>query len=769
MKEKIVGWKFGKVPKEGSHTRLSRDINGPNFRDNGICYCYKCVLEELSWDDGFVLDPSKCSLLSLDEKRDLVHEISKQSSGAPEMLHSWSRRDLLLILCAEMGKERKYTGLPKSKIIEQLLRVVSENKSIKRNSETDPELQPSPASNQNSAKRQRKTDNPLRLPTATTYSVTNVNGDLVNIKYCQNSACRAVLQSDDAFCKRCSCCICYHYDDNKDPSLWLVCSSESPYEGDSCGMSCHIECALKNEKAGIAEAGQQKGLDGSFYCVSCGKLNDLLGLSYQSLICINCLLPVLWLLVAILTKFPSGDSNLYVMTQGPGNQALNVMIRCLRKQLIVAKDTRRVDVLCYRISLCRKLLCRTETYRKVYEIVDTAAKTLEAEVGPLAGLPARMARGIVNRLSSGPGVQKLCASAVDSIDSTISRSLLNLNNPQTEDYSFSSPSVIKFENASPTSVMVVLAYENSLTDSHVEYHLWHREANIAEYPVKPTFTFRAPDARCLLSGLKAATEYLVKVVSLHGSKELEKWELKFSTSRNVVESPVSEVGHSPATNSSNVSNPSDGEETTHNAIGVGQEGTQGYSVSALEEDERVSGGEFPSNSIRQLESQKDFVVVSAAKQAPDMKPENSPTLIEKMNFDNGQSNSSTRLETQMVPFARCVNTALPITPDKPEAAAPDGPGKNRRMESSDEEQENGSGKHEKEVQAGSSSKRRLVAPWREDCTKDRSLDGDYEYCVKTIRRLECDGYIEQNFRVKFLTWYSLRATPQERRIGRKYL
>ncbi|KAK9097378.1 hypothetical protein Sjap_022875 [Stephania japonica] len=674
-----------------------------------------------SWCPGFVLDPSKCSLLSLDEKRDLVHEISKRPSGAPEMLHSWSRRDLLPILCAEMGKERKYTGLPKSKIIEQLLRVVSENKSTKRNSETDPELQPSPASNQNTAKRQRKTDFPSRLPTATTNSITNVNGDLVNIKYCQNLACRAVLQSDDAFCKRCSCCICYHYDDNKDPSLWLVCSSESPYEGDSCNMSCHIECALKNEKAGIAGAGRQKGLDGSFYCVSCGKLNDLLG--------------------------------------------------CLRKQLIVAKDTRRVDVLCYRISLCHKLLCRTETYRKVYEIVDTAAKTLEAEVGPFAGLPARMARGIVNRLSSGPGVQKLCASAVESIDSTISRGLLNLNNPQIEDCTFSSPGVIKFENASPTSVMVVLAYGNSLPEARLEYHLWHREANVAEYPVKPTRTFHAPDARCLLSGLKAATEYLVKVVSLHGTKELEKWELKFSTCSNIVESPTSEVGHSPATNSSSVSNPSDGEETTHNAVGavgICQEGTQGYSVSALEDEERVSGGEFPSNLTRQVESQKDFIVLSAAKQVTDMKPDHFPPLIEKMNFDNGQSNSSTRLETQMVPFARSVNAVLPITPEKPEAAALDGLGK-MRMESSDEEQENGSGKHENEVQAGSSSKRRLAAPWREDCTKDRSLDRDYEYCVKTIRRLECDGYIEQNFRVKFLTWYSLRATPQERRIVKVFV
>jgi len=44
----------------------------------------------------------------------------------------------------------------------------------------------------------------------------------------------------------------------------------------------------------------------------------------------------------------------------------------------------------------------------------------------------------------------------------------------------------------------------------------------------------------------------------------------------------------------------------------------------------------------------------------------------------------------------------------------------------------------------------------------RQLDGSYEHCVKVIRQLECDGHIENGFRMKLLTWYSLRSTDQER-------
>lgn len=88
--------------------------------------------------------------------------------------------------------------------------------------------------------------------------------------------------------------------------------------------------------------------------------------------------------------------------------------------MVIARETRRVDILCYRVSLSQKLLKGTNKYQKLYELVDEAVKKLQSEVGPLAGLPVKMGRGIVNRLSSGPEVQKLCASAMELLDSICS-------------------------------------------------------------------------------------------------------------------------------------------------------------------------------------------------------------------------------------------------------------------------------------------------------------------------------------------------------------
>lgn len=88
--------------------------------------------------------------------------------------------------------------------------------------------------------------------------------------------------------------------------------------------------------------------------------------------------------------------------------------------MITARDTRRVDILCYRVSLSQKLISGTKRYQKLYGIVDEAMKKLEEDVGPLTGLPVKKARGIVNRLSSGQEVQRLCAFAVESLDSVLS-------------------------------------------------------------------------------------------------------------------------------------------------------------------------------------------------------------------------------------------------------------------------------------------------------------------------------------------------------------
>ncbi|XP_052189862.1 protein VERNALIZATION INSENSITIVE 3-like [Diospyros lotus] len=46
----------------------------------------------------------------------------------------------------------------------------------------------------------------------------------------------------------------------------------------------------------------------------------------------------------------------------------------------------------------------------------------------------------------------------------------------------------------------------------------------------------------------------------------------------------------------------------------------------------------------------------------------------------------------------------------------------------------------------------------------RPEERDYEYYVQVVRWLEHERLIERDFRVKFLTWFSLKATPRERKV-----
>ncbi|KAL0921135.1 hypothetical protein M5K25_008178 [Dendrobium thyrsiflorum] len=121
-------------------------------------------------------------------------------------------------------------------------------------------------------KQPRKCDNPVRL-------LITESSDHATMLSCKNSSCKAILSSEDKFCRKCSCCVCHLFDDKKDPSLWLVCRSESG-DGDWCGLSCHIECALQHKKAGVVDLGQFMQLDGSYCCASCGKVSDIIGVPY---------------------------------------------------------------------------------------------------------------------------------------------------------------------------------------------------------------------------------------------------------------------------------------------------------------------------------------------------------------------------------------------------------------------------------------------------------------------------------------------------------
>lgn len=97
--------------------------------------------------------------------------------------------------------------------------------------------------------------------------------------------------------------------------------------------------------------------------------------------------------------------------------------RYWKKQLTIAKDARRVDSLCSRIYLSYRLLDGTSRFQELHEIVKEAKTKLETEVGPLSGVSARMARGIVSRLTVAGEVQALCSTVIakaDEISATVS-------------------------------------------------------------------------------------------------------------------------------------------------------------------------------------------------------------------------------------------------------------------------------------------------------------------------------------------------------------
>ncbi|CAH2069639.1 unnamed protein product [Thlaspi arvense] len=432
---------------------------GPENMDYSSLHGVECM--ESPKQNGF----------NVSERRELIHALSKQPEEASELLNSWSRNEIMKIICAEMGKERKYTGLTKPKLIENLLNLVSR-----------PLGETSCSDRRNSRKKQKTTS---------------------YIVCCENLACRAALGTEDSFCRRCSCCICQNFDDNKDPSLWLTC--------ESCGLSCHLECALKQERYAIGCEDNEGGrcLDGRFYCVFCGKDNDLLG--------------------------------------------------CWRKQVKVAKETRRVDVLCYRVSLGQKLLRGTKRYRDLLELMDEAVEKLEGDVGPLSGWAMKMARGIVNRLSSGSQVQKLCSLAMEALDKVVSPS---------ESVSRQGDKMsVRVEEVQARSVTVRLDSDEPSSSSSSQNRITGFRlfcTNEGECSSQVNCVVYLPETMSTIQGLEPETEFCLRVVAFNEESDLDESELRFSTSKDDGDEAGNRLSLLTNSNSGLCSNPSLPEDESNN-------------------------------------------------------------------------------------------------------------------------------------------------------------------------------------------------------------
>lgn len=584
--------------------------------------------------------------------------------------------------------------------------------------------------NYTSMKQQRKSINPIRLQPPN-YSSPDL--ECPNKWICKNSACRAVLTLDDTFCKRCSCCICHLFDDNKDPSLWLVCSCESG-EVDSCGLSCHLECALERQKVGVVDLGQLMQLDGSYCCASCGKISGILGT---------------W-----------------------------------KKQLVIAKDARRVDVLCYRISLCYRLLEGTSRFKELHEIVVDAKAKLETEVGPVNGVSAKMARGIVSRLSVAGDVQKLCSLAVEKADSWLEMISHAATAGKIVD-SLPAACRFQFEELTSSSLEIVLKEPCSASSDVIKgYKLWYCRSRDESHPREPICVFPRSQRRILISNLQPCTEYTFRIVSYTESGDLGHSEAKYFT-KSV------EIIHKHSDSAVQLNHRmeklrADGS-TRRECKFAEAVGSSGFKVRDLgkilriawahedgfccdDGEEEYCGRKSAVESKADSEGQPPYAVNDFDLNVASVPDLNADVIPMEYSRDDMECTSEPFVdhENDMVSHATEKNNGVRssgsdvsetwlVRRNKELPAVESRPGLSRKRTSSTNDDA-----YDCDSALMNDSPLHVVR-------RPNLLDESFEYCVKIIRWLECDGHIEQEFRMKFLTWFSLRSTEQERKVVNTYI
>ncbi|PON44420.1 Telokin/Myosin light chain kinase [Trema orientale] len=659
---------------------------------------------------------------------------SDDASRSPELLQEFLRsgpKKELLRTCLDKDKKNLVSSKNKTMEIAKVTNKTNKKQDLRKAS-SSPSNQPS------SRKQNRKGENPVRLPPTPEQSS---EFGFSNSWICKNSACRAVLSVDDTFCRRCSCCICHLFDDNKDPSLWLVCSSESG-QGDSCGLSCHIECALQREKVGVVDLGQLMQLDGSYCCASCGKVSGILGS---------------W-----------------------------------KKQLVVAKDARRVDVLCYRIYLSYRLLDGTSRFREMNEIIKEAKAKLETEVGPVNGVSSKMARGIVSRLSIAGDVQKLCTLAIGKADDWLTN--VSSVNPNCREDSLPSACKFLFEEVTSSSVVIILIELSKASSEDTKgYKLWYYKSREETHSKDPNCVFPRTQRRILISNLQACTEYTFRIISYTETGDLGHSEAKCFTrsvellNRNpnllaaktgkkenaLTEGSPSgkrEVKSAMEAGSSSEFKVRDLGKILHLAWAQEQGHLEGFCSADIEKccaaNKIVKPETVQEERLPSVTRGLDLNVVSV----PDLNEELTPPFESSRDEDIGCSLQQTVEADDDAASHDILKNGLARshgsgdsqtwthgpTGDVPAVDSRTEFCRKRALTQTNEEA------HDSDSTLINGSPFRISSG-------SSSLDENFEYCVKIIRWLECEGHITQEFRLKLLTWFSLRSTEQERRVVNTFI
>lgn len=323
------------------------------------------------------------------------------------------------------------------------------------------------------------------------------------------------------------------------------------------------------------------------------------------------------------------------------------------------------------------------------------------------------------------------------------------------------------------------------------YKLWYRKSREEQYTIEPVSVFPRSQKRILISNLQPCTEYSFRIVSSTESGELGHSEAKcFTKSVEIIHKDPNSTAN---VHCKKINSPVEGsscsvERESKGTMGVNSSGFkvrdlgkilrfawaqekgcfEGFCSADIEKccgANNMVKPETPEDQLPSVPRGLDLNVVSV----PDLNEELTPPFESSRDEDNGCT------------FEQAVEAdddAASHDLEKNRLATSHGSGDSQTWA-------NGRAGEVPAVDSRVELCRKRTAHLSEDAHDSDStlingspfhiscnsgcLDENFEYCVKIIRWLECEGHINQDFRLKLLTWFSLRSTEQERRVVNTFI
>ncbi|KAI5063103.1 hypothetical protein GOP47_0021650 [Adiantum capillus-veneris] len=391
-----------------------------------------------------------------------------------------------------------------------------------------------------------------------------------------------------------------------------------------------------------------------------------------------------------------------------------------REQLRAAKGSLTLDNLHYRLYLSYRLLKGTKLFKDVHAPIEEAMKRVHAEV-------SQMELGSVMRLQSSMAVLSCKIDVHRLIDLALEKagswSLAGKEAPPKKAGQSTVPVVICFEDVSSSMIVVAVNVQGTCVKSKLlGYKLWHRKASEEPaYARTPTSILYNMDDKCVVSNLHPLTDYTFKIVPFSMEGDIAVCEAGCSTKGK--------------------------EHKDHCEAFEGSVSVYSKRAASLQDERR-----------RYYLGQRNVAGVQEERDLHSLDASLGPSKCKQVQL--GMENSN--MEMGSSGFDCCDGKQCYHTINLNRLCSSNGDLPSQNWVRQGDGRDNGAITTQAEMELDHMSednhKQGVFT-----CKSEADFH-NYEFSVKVIRWLECKGHLKEEFRMKFLTWFTLSASEQEKRV-----